>query len=183
MVLAEDETDLLLFPPLRAMWSKRGEPARVMLSGRNARRVVFGCRNLVTGHRVFLVREKQYAQDFQEFLREVRRHYKGQRVIMLLDADSSHTAKASRALARQLKIRLLWLPTRSPELNPMETLWGQAKDVICVNTQYATIGKQVKAFVAHLSGLSNQEALRTSGVLSKNFWLKRVLSKNFCGPA
>jgi DDE superfamily endonuclease len=183
VVLVEDETDLLLFPPLRAMWSPRGEPARVMLSGRNARRVVFGCMNLMTGHRVFLVREKQYAIDFQAFLREVRRRYDGRRVVMLLDADSSHTARASRTLARQLNIRLLWLPTRSPELNPMDTLWGQAKDAICVNTQYTGIDEQADAFIAHVSGLSNREALRTSGVLSKHFWLRRTLSSYFCGPA
>jgi hypothetical protein len=56
VVLIEDETDLLLFPPLRAMWSPRGEAACVILSGRNARRVVFGCMNLRTGHRLLLVR-------------------------------------------------------------------------------------------------------------------------------
>lgn len=183
VILVEDETDLLLFPPLRAMWSLRGEPAQVLLSGRNARRVVFGCMNLATGHRLFLVREKQYALDFQAFLREVRRHYGKRRVVLLLDGDRSHTAKASQALARRLKIRLLWLPIRSPELNPMDTLWGQAKDAICVNTQYVTIDEQTDAFIAHVSGLSNRQALRTSGVLSENFWLKRVVSKNFCGPA
>jgi hypothetical protein len=42
VVLAEDETDLLLFPPLRAMWSLRGVPAEVLLNGWNARRTVFG---------------------------------------------------------------------------------------------------------------------------------------------
>lgn len=61
----------------------------------------------------------------------------------------------------------------------MESLWGQGKDTICVSWQYATMNEQVNAFVAHLSGLSNQEVLRTSGVLSENFWLKPVLSKNF----
>jgi hypothetical protein len=182
-VLAEDETDLLLFPPLRAMWSLRGQPAQVMLSGRNARRVVFGAMNLVTGHRVFLVREKQYAVDFQAFLREVRRHYRGWHVVLLLDGDTSHTAAASQALANKLQIRLLWLPKRAPELNPMETLWGQGKDAIAVNTQYADIDEQADAFIAHVSGLSNQQALQTSGVLSKHFWLKHVLSIYFCGPA
>lgn len=142
VVLMEDETDLLLFPPLRAMWARRDESACVMLSGRNAKRVVFGCMNLVTGRRLFLVREKQYATDFQAFLREVWRHYGRMCVVMLLDGDRSHTAKASQALAKRLKIQLLWLPTRSPELNPMDTLWGQAKDAVCVNTQYVTIAEQ-----------------------------------------
>jgi len=40
--LFEDETDLLLFPPLRAGWAQRGKSAEVPLSGRNARWVVFG---------------------------------------------------------------------------------------------------------------------------------------------
>jgi hypothetical protein len=49
VVLAEDETDLLLFPPLRAGWSKRGAATEVRLSGRNAKRVVFGATNLRPG--------------------------------------------------------------------------------------------------------------------------------------
>lgn len=161
------------------MWWQRGEPARVLLSGRNERRVVFGCMNLATGRRLFVVRERQRAADFQAFLREVHNHYRAWNVIMLLDGDPSHTAKGSQELARQLGIRLLWLPKRTPELNPMDTLWGQAKDAISANRQYATMDEQVNAFVVHLRGLSNQEALQTSGVLSKNFWLKTVLSKNF----
>jgi DDE superfamily endonuclease len=180
VVLAEDETDLLLFPPLRAMWSPRGQSVRVMLSGWNARRVVFGCMNLVTGHRLFQVRRHQRAQDFQAFLHQVRRHYHGWQVTLLLDGDSSHTAKASQILAAQLGIRLLWLPKRAPELNPMDTLWGQGKDSLSANKQYADIDKQAESFITHLSGLSNKEALRTSGVLSTHFWLKHALSKNFC---
>jgi hypothetical protein len=183
VVLIEDETDLLLFPPLRAMWSPRGEPARLMITGHNARRVVFGSMNLMSGHRVFLVRQRQRAQDFQEFLREVRRRYGRRHVAMLLDSDSSHIAARSQALARRLQIQLLWLPKRSPELNPMDTLWGQAKDAVCVNAQYTDIDQQADVFIAHLNGLSNRQALRTSGVLSTHFWLRRVLSKNFCGPA
>ena len=74
-------------------------------------------------------------------------------------------------------IELLWLPKRSPELNPMDTLWGQGKDAISVNKQYATIEEQVERFLSHLSSLSNEEALHTSGVLSEDFWLKGALSK------
>ncbi len=183
MLLAEDETDLLLFPPLRAMWSRQGKPAQVWLSGRNARRVVFGVMNLVTGHRLFLARTRQRAVDFQALLRRVHSHYRGWHVVLLLDEDSSHTAISSRKLAEQLSMRLLWLPKRAPELNPMEALWGQGKDMISANKQYATLDEQVDRFIAYLSSLSNKEALQTSGVRSKHFWLRRALSKNFCGPA
>jgi hypothetical protein len=135
--------------------------------------------NLVTGHRLFQVRLHQRAADFQAFLSWVHGQYRGWHVALLLDGDSSHTAAASQRLADQLKMRLLWLPIRAPELNPMDTLWGQGKDVVSANKQYATIDEQADLFISHLYSLSNKEALQTSGVLSKHFWLNRVLSKYF----
>lgn len=183
MVLVEDETALSLFPPLRAMWSPRGVPARVMLSGGNARRVVFGCMNVMTGHRLFLLRRRQRTQDFHAFLHLVRRHYRGWQVTMVLDNHRSHDCQASQALAARLGIQLLWLPKRAPELNPMDTLWGQGKDAICANKQFTSIDEQASAFIDHLNGLSNQEALQTSGVRSCNFWLRRIAEKNICVPA
>jgi hypothetical protein len=178
-VLAEDETDLLLFPPLRACWARRGQPARVWLSGFNARRVIFGAMNLWTGHRLFLSRERQRAGDFQAFLQLVHQHYWGWYVALLVDEDPSHTALGSERLARRYNIELVWLPKRCPKLNPMDTLWGQAKDEICANKQYATIDQQVERFLGYLRALSNSEALLTSGVLSEHFWLKNVLCKTF----
>jgi hypothetical protein len=183
VLLAEDETDLLLFPPLRSGWGLVGQPWDVPLSGRNARRVIFGTLNLRTGSRLLLARERQRAADFQEFVRLVHSHYRGWRVALLLDEDPSHTAKGSVTLAEQFAIELLWLPKRSPKLNPMDTLWGQGKDKINANKQYATIDQQVDRFISYLHSLSNPVALHTAGVLSGSFWLAGVLSKNFCNPA
>ena len=176
-MLAQDETDLLLFPPPRAGWSKRGEPAEVRLSGRNARRVIFGALNLRTGARLFVPRAKGRSADFQAFLQELHSHYRGWPVALLLDEDPGHTAGGSVNWAETYGIELLWLPKRAPELNPRDTLWGQGKDVISADKQYATIDAQVERFLRHLDSLSNQEALHTSGVLSEGFWLKRALSK------
>ncbi len=175
VVLAEDETDLLLFPPLRSGWSLRGQPKEVRLSGRNARRVVFGAMNLRTGRRLFLPREHQRAADFQAFLRVVHYYYRGWHVALLLDEDSSHTAKGSVELAGWYDIDLIWLPKRSPKLNPMDTRWGQGKDVISADKQYIQIDDQVDRFIAYLESLSAWEALHTAGVFANGFWLKSVL--------
>jgi DDE superfamily endonuclease len=181
VVLAQNETDLLLFPPLHAAWSKRGEVARVWLNGRNARRVIFGAMNLRTGTRLLVPRQRGRSGDFQAFLAEVQSHYRGWHVALLLDEDPCHTAKAS---LREAEGRtLLWLPNRSPKLNPMDTLWGQAKDVISAHGQYTTIEEHVDRFLEDVTCLTNGEALHTSGVLSRKFWRKGVLSNSFCGPA
>ena len=107
--------------------------------------------------------------------------YWGWHVALLLDEDPSHTAKGSLRVAEGMT--LLWLPKRSPELNPMDTLWGQGKDVISADKQYGTVEEHVDRFLKYLYGLSGREALHTSGVLSRDFWLRRMLSKKFCGSA
>lgn len=171
-MLFEDETEVTLFPPLRAGWAKRGEPAEVTISGGNAKRVVFGSLSL-TGHRLFLVRRKQRAEDFQQFLNLVRDHYQGRPVTMLLDGDSSHTAASSEALAEELGIHLVWLPVRSPELNAIEDLWGDAKDAVCANHQYPDIETQTEKFIEYMDSLTNQQAKHVAGLLSDDYWLFR----------
>jgi hypothetical protein len=175
VVLAQDETDLLLFPPLRSCWSPVGQAKEVVLCGRNARRVVFGAMNLRTGRRLFLARERQRAADFQEFLRLIHHCYWGWHVALLLDEDPSHTAQGSEQLADRFDIERLWLPKRCPQLNPMDTLWGQGKDIVCADKQYVTPDEQVERFIKYLRGLSAEEALHTAGVYSEDFWLRSVL--------
>jgi hypothetical protein len=175
MLLAEDETDLLLFPPLRAGWALKGERKEVPLSGRNARRVVFGCLNLRTGTRLFLVRQRQRAGDFQAFLDVLHDHYRGWNVALLLDEDPSHTAAGSRRAAERWGIELIWLPKRAPELNPLDHLWGHGKDEISANKQYESIDAHVGRFLRYLVGLSSLEALTKAGAQSDDFWLKSVL--------
>jgi transposase len=151
----------------------RGQRLVVPISGSNARRVVFGTIHIDTGHRLFLVRERQRGEDFRAFLPVIRSHYRGWHVALILDEDSRHTAEASRDLAAALGIRLLWLPKRSPELNGMDQLWGHGKDHVCANRQYAGIDEEADRFVSYLQGLSNREALRQAGILSEDFWLAR----------
>lgn len=169
-MLFEDETDLMLFPPVRSGWTKRGQPAPIEISGANAKRVVFGTVSL-TGHRLLLVRPKQRSIDFQEFLQQVHQHYCHHPVLMILDGDSCHTAQASEQRARELGIMLEWLPVRSPELNAIEDLWGDAKDQICANHQYPDIETQAEEFVNYIQGHTNREAQRKAGLLSDDYWL------------
>ena len=182
VLLAEDETDLLLFPPLRAGWAPRGEQARVWLTGRNAKRVLFGAVNLRTGRRLLLCREHQRAPDFCAFLHKLRRDYRGRHVALLLDGDSSHIAQASQRLAAKLGITLLWLPKRSPHLNPMDHLWRDVKQNVCANRQDASIDALVARVLRHMQRLPPRAVLRKAGVLSRRFWLRSALSKYFCPP-
>lgn len=93
---------------------------------------------------------------------------------LLLDGDSSHIAHPSQQKADPFGIELLWLPKRSPHLNPMDQLWRHGKQIVSANRQYATMDESVERFIHYLDSLSNHEALRKAGLLSQNFWLHQV---------
>jgi hypothetical protein len=69
-------------------------------------------------------------------------------------------------------MELLLLPTRCPELNPLEALWRSGKQTICANRQSPTIDEVVERFLVYLYWLSPQETRRKAGLLSKHCWLK-----------
>src|SRR5262245_16950397 len=171
--LFEDETDLLLFPPLRAGWFLRGKPAEVPISGENAKRTIYGTIDVETGQRIFVPRDGACAVDFQAILRRIRQQYGVKKVALLLDGASRHSAHESEDLAADLEIELIYLPARASNINPMDRLWKWGKDKICANTQYLSIDYQADRFIEYLVGLSPQEALRKAGILSGRFWLYR----------
>jgi transposase len=177
---AQDETLIRLFPPLRKSWARRGQQAAVWLSGRNARRVIFGGLELHTGRRLFLVRARQQSSDFAQWLLLLRHLHGRSPLAVLLDENSSHTATANQALARRLELSLLWLPKRSPHLNPADHLWRWGKQHLSANRQEADIDSLARAFIQGLRLLTPEQALRRAGVLSSHFWLKPALSHLFC---
>jgi transposase len=184
-VLFVDETDLLLFPPLRAGWAVRGQAKHVTLSGRNAKCVLFGALDALSGQLFLLARERQRAEDFCAFLRHLRACHQQQVLVLVLDEDSSHTAHRSKILADELGIILLLLPKRSPHLNPVDHLWRAVKKEICANHQYENLEDQVHQVANYLHCLPPQEILTKAGICSPDFWvgcLRPPLCKNFSGP-
>lgn len=175
MLLFEDETVLRLFPVLRRAWALRGEQAQVAITGRNAKRVLFGAINLRTGHRLVLRCPNMQQKHFHAFLRLARRRYPGRRIGLLLDEAPGHRAVRSQALAAQLDIVLIWLPKQCAEFNAMDQLWRELKGHISANYQYHTIDEHAAAAAEWLMSLTPTGALRKAGILSNNFWLKSFI--------
>jgi transposase len=175
VLLFEDETILRLFPVLRRSWSLRGEQAIIPITGRNAKRVLFGTINMRTGHRIVLRRPNMRQENFQDFLRLLRQRYPGRQIWILLDEAPCHIAPRSQALAEDLNIILVWLPKQCSELNAMDHLWRELKDDISANYQFKSIDEHADFAENYVLKLSTRQALRRAGILSKNFWLRAFL--------
>jgi len=171
-LLFEDETVLRLFPVLRRAWALRGEQSKIGITGRNAKRVLFGAINPRTGHRIIQRSPNMRQEHFRAFLRLLRRSYFGRQIWLLLDEAPGHIAAKSQALAKQLDIIFLWLPKQCSELNAMDQLWRDMKSNISANHQYLDIDEHVAFAEAWILFLTRTEALRKASILSDNFWLK-----------
>jgi transposase len=175
VLLFVDETILRLYPPLRAKWAMRGEQPQVRITGRNAKRVLYGVVNPRTGHRVLMRGMSMRQEQFQAFLRLLRRRYPGRPLWLVLDEAGNHTAARSLKLAATLEIELVWLPKQCSELNAMDHLWRALKQKISANRQYRTVDEQAEWAEQFILALTRQQTLRKAGVLSGHFWLDAFL--------
>jgi transposase len=174
VILFCDEVIITETPPLRAAWSKIGHPLEVPITGNRDKRVLYGTLSLQGTTELYYA--KEWDQDhFQAYLHQIRKHWRGWRIVLFLDRGSPHTATASRELARALGIQLRWLPTACPELNPVDHLWRHVKDFLA-NEACPKVAKSVERAAAYVLNLKPQERLRKAGILSPNFWLKGLLS-------
>jgi transposase len=121
-----------------------------------------------------LEQTRKRAENFQEFMDFLREHYRTGHMALLLDENPSHRDEQSQSLAEDLDIQLLWLPKRSPHLNPMDQLWGHGKSTVCANHQPATVEEQVSRFLDYYDALTATERLRYAGLLSPTYWLHQV---------
>jgi transposase InsO family protein len=176
VLLFVDATRLRLLPPLRASWARVGQQAVVPLTGRNARRALFGAINPRTGHRLVLRWSSETGPGARAFFTKIRRRYWAAPTIwLLLDQGPAHTAAPTRRLAATLGIELVWLPRQWPELNAMDQLWRELKRLVAANRQAANIEDLAQQAEDWVLGLRPREALRKAGLLSPRFWLKRLL--------
>ena len=91
----------------------------------------------------FQTREGTYNEEsLIEFVRELRRHFRGQQVILLWDGLPSHRSRLmTQFLAGQqhwLEVRRL--PAYAPELNPAEGLWSNIKGCELANRCETRVG-------------------------------------------
>ena len=171
-VWAGDETTLREFPPLRAAWARRGQQAEVVISGRNARRVLHGLLNVATGERVRLLRERGRGPDCAAAVAELGRLRPGVPKLLAWDNAPPHHARAAREAAAGAGVEIAWLPFRSPELNPCEDLWRHLKAAVAANRAYPSVDELAARAVAWLDALSPADALRLAALSSsKCDWL------------
>lgn len=171
-VWVADETALREFPPLRASWSRTGQPAAVLISGRNKRRTIFGALQVGTGELVTLVRERSRTDDLLAAVQVLGAVRPAIPKLLIWDNAPPHHPHRVRDAAREAGITLAFLPFRSPELMPLEDLWRGLKQTIAANRAYSSLDDLTERAVAWLTDMTDEDRRRRCGFHAAKFdWL------------
>lgn len=133
-ILFQDESGISERPPVRRTWAPKGETP-VLIHAFNWKKLSI-CAALGyrwDGQRCrlwFQTRPGSYNDEsLIAFLRDLKKHLRGQKAILIWDGLPAHK---SRQMKQYLESQRSWLqvellPGYSPDLNPVEDLWGNVK--------------------------------------------------------
>ena len=143
-----DEVDVNLNPKVGCQWMRLGEQASVETPGTNEKRYLAGSIHWRTG-RVILTEgrknEGRSAALFCRHLDDLRRAFRHYRVIhVICDNAGFHKpdrSKAVRAYVAEWAGRLVlhYLPTYSPDCNPVERVWWRLHEAVTRNHRCRTM--------------------------------------------
>ncbi|MDI6799027.1 MAG: IS630 family transposase, partial [Candidatus Aenigmarchaeota archaeon] len=84
----------------------------------------------INGKSVVCFQERSKKENVIEVLRMVREDNKEKPIMMIIDNFQSHKAADVLKEAEKLRIYLVFLPSYSPDLNPIEFVWKSLKRLI-----------------------------------------------------
>ena len=120
----------------RKLWSRVGDPVAVTRRGRRDRTVVFGAL-AEDGTRLMRQYERFDGPTFVRYLRKVRR--KWGRVLLVTDNASQHKHREVRKYLKSHDgVEILYLPTATPKLSAVESVWRDAKYRLVTSEHYET---------------------------------------------
>lgn len=140
-----DEFNLSWLPTLRAMWSPKGQQVMIETPGQPKKHYGIGAVNYHTGENVVLIRRRKRRMEIAELLEALLDKHPNQIIYVAWDNASTHQDDEVEAIVRGAagRLVLLYLPTYSPWLNPIEMLWRHFRREVT----HCEIFENVKALI------------------------------------
>lgn len=112
-------------PTLRAMWSPKGQQVMIPTPGQPKKHYGIGAVNYHTGETVVLLRKRKRRREIAELLQILVDKHPTGTIYVAWDNANTHQDDEVEAVVRAAagRLVLLYLPTYSPWLNPIEMLW------------------------------------------------------------
>jgi putative transposase len=120
-----DEFNISWLPTLRAMWSPKGQQIMIPTPGQPKKHYGLGAVNYHTGETVVIIRRRKRRKEVAELLQLLVDKHPTGTIYVAWDNANTHEDNEVEAVVRAAagRLVLLYLPTYSPWLNPIEMLW------------------------------------------------------------
>ena len=165
-IVFQDESGISEQPSVRRTWAPKGETP-VLIHAFNWKKLsvcaALGYRWDGRRCRVwFQTRPGSYnAESLIGFLKDLKKHLRGQKAILVWDGLPAHKSRDMKAYldTQAIWLRVERLPGYSPDLNPVESLWGNIKGQELANRCAENLGE------SEIALRSGMERVRGSGGL------------------
>lgn len=152
MILCEDEMVLSSKTTFQKIWLKQGEYPKIEVSNTKENRSIYGFLNIKNGLCHAFVKERQNMHITVDILKEIRKIYPNQEIVILWDGASWHRGKAvGDYIKEDKKIELIYFPPYSPEENPQEHVWKKGRAHVTHNKFMNDIEKSAQEFWTFLN--------------------------------
>jgi putative transposase len=122
-----DEFNVSWLPTLQAMWSPKGQQVMIPTPGQPRKHYGIGAVNYHTGETEVIFRKHKRRREIAELLQRLLDKHSTGTIFVAWDNASTHEDDEVEMVVRAAagRLVLLYLPTYSPWLNPIERLWRQ----------------------------------------------------------
>lgn len=159
-----DEFNVSWLPTLRAMWGPVGQQVMIPTPRQPYKRYGLGAVNYHTGETVVIFRPRKRRREVAELLQAILDKHPHETVYVAWDNSSTHEDNEVEAVVRGAagRLVLLYLPTYSPWLNPIEMLWRQFRREVT----HCELFESVKALLHAAQNFFDRYHKRPEDVLS-----------------
>lgn len=167
-VWAEDEHRLGLHPVNRRVWVPLGETPVATVNWKYEWLWLVGFVEPLSGETYWWIVPKLNAEIFSRMLADFAEHFQlGSRkqVVLVVDQAAFHTSKQVRIPEG---VHLMFLPPKSPELQPAERLWPLTNEAIA-NQSFDSLD-DLESVTAHRCRVLMQQRDRIRGLTNFYWW-------------
>lgn len=150
-------------------WIRRGETRLVKKGAGKQRANINGALCIETMDIITRSTKTTNKEAICDLLRAIRRKNEGEKIAVVMDNASYNKSKKVRLLAKDLSIRLVFLPPYSPNLNPIERLWKFMYAKVFANTFLASFKDYRKKLTAFFRRLIPDFGDELKTLLTDNF--------------
>lgn len=154
IILASDETRLVLEAIIRRLWLPKGQKSIIKVKKDNQFQNFIGFLNLKTGKQHLFEIEKGNQKEIIKACLRIKNLYAHKKICIIWDNATHHRGRKIKHALKTRKLNNIYLvnlPSYAPDKNPQEKVWRYGKDKIA-NYQFSNIVELVKTFKRIITG-------------------------------